>query len=161
MSINSAAPAPSLLPADVSPERQAVARIALFFENLQPADVARMGDFYTAQAYFKDPFNEVHGIAAIQGIFAHMFVALTKPRFVITKQILQGEDCFLTWEFRFAFKTYQPGTEQVILGATHVVFSPNGQVCLHRDYWDAAQELYEKLPLVGALMRWLKKRVNS
>jgi steroid delta-isomerase len=28
---------------------------------------------------------------------------------------------------------------------------------MHRDYWDAAEELYEKLPLVGALMRWLKR----
>jgi hypothetical protein len=24
-----------------------------------------------------------------------------------------------------------------------------------------AEELYEKLPMVGALMRWLKKRANS
>jgi hypothetical protein len=35
-----------------------VARIAHFFEALQPADVARMGDFYTAQAYFKDPLTK-------------------------------------------------------------------------------------------------------
>jgi steroid Delta-isomerase len=139
----------------------AVQRLVNYFENLSPQSVDQLASLYAPNARFKDPFNEVNGIAAIQGVFAHMFVALSKPRFVITKQILQGEDCFLTWEFRFAFKTYQPGIEQVILGATHVVFSPNGQVCLHRDYWDAAQELYEKLPLVGALMRWLKKRVNS
>jgi hypothetical protein len=30
----------------------------------------------------------------------------------------------------------------------------------HRDYWDAAGELYEQLPLVGGLMRWLKKRAG-
>jgi hypothetical protein len=35
------------------------------------------------------------------------------------------------------------------------------RISLHRDYWDAAEELYEKLPWVGALMRWLKKRANS
>ena len=148
-------------PTETPDHAAAVQRLVNYFENLSPQSVDQLASIYAPNARFKDPFNEVHGIAAIQGIFAHMFVALTKPRFVITKQILQGEDCFLTWEFRFAFKTYQPGTEQVILGATHVVFSPNGQVCLHRDYWDAAQELYEKLPLVGALIRWLKKRVNS
>ena len=42
-----------------------------------------------------------------------------------------------------------------------VVLDAQGQVTLHRDYWDAAEELYEKLPVVGALMRWLKKRANS
>jgi hypothetical protein len=34
-------------------------------------------------------------------------------------------------------------------------------VTLHRDYWDAAEELYEKLPVVGGAMRWLKKRANT
>ena len=29
---------------------------------------------------------------------------------------------------------------------------------MHRDYWDAAEELYEKLPILGGLMRWLKRR---
>jgi len=32
---------------------------------------------------------------------------------------------------------------------------------VHRDYWDAAEELYEKLPGVSVLMRWLKKRANT
>jgi len=41
------------------------------------------------------------------------------------------------------------------------VFSDAGLVTLHRDYWDAAQELYEKLPVVSSLMRWLRKRANS
>jgi len=35
------------------------------------------------------------------------------------------------------------------------------RISLQRDYWDAAEELYEKLPWVGSLMRWLKKRANS
>jgi steroid delta-isomerase len=29
----------------------------------------------------------------------------------------------------------------------------------HRDYWDAAGELYEQLPVIGSLMRWLKRRI--
>ena len=101
MSSHFATPEPGSLPADVSPERQAVARIAHFFEALQPADVARMGDFYTAQAYFKDPFNEVRGLAGVQGIFRHMFVALDKPHFVVTGQLVDGAQCFLTWNFVF------------------------------------------------------------
>ncbi len=148
-------------PTEALYHRAALQRLVSYFENLSPQSVAQLASIYAPDARFKDPFNEVTGVPAIQRIFAHMFVALTHPRFVITKHVQQGEDCFLTWEFRFAFKSHQPHTEQVILGATHIVFSPQGLVCLHRDYCDAAQELYEKLPLVGALMRWLKKRVNS
>ena len=50
--------------------------------------------------------------------------------------------------------------EQCIRGATHIVFDERGAVSVHRDYWDAAEELYEKLPLLGALMRWLKRAAN-
>jgi hypothetical protein len=90
-----------------------------------------------------------------------MFVALRQPRFVITRQVTQGGDCFITWDFYFYLGNYRRDVEQKITGATHLVFDSEGLVRVHRDYWDAAEELYEKLPLVGSLMRWLKRRANS
>lgn len=139
----------------------AVAQVVAFFETLTPASVAQVAQLYAPDARFKDPFNDVTGLRPIVHIFEHMFIALNHPRFVVTGQVVQGAQCFLTWEFRFGFKNFKTGQEQVILGASHLVFSPHGQVTLHRDYWDAAEELYEKLPVVGGLMRWLKKRANS
>jgi len=138
-----------------------VANLVAYFEGLSPDSMARLGQHYAAQARFKDPFNDVSGLPGIARIFEHMFVALIAPRFVVTQQISQGEQCFLTWEFRFQFRGYHVGQEQVILGASHLVFDTQGLVTLHRDYWDAAEELYEKLPLVGSLMRWLKRRANA
>ena len=140
---------------------EAVTRVIAFFENLSPADVATISQFYAPQARFKDPFNEVVGVPAIQGIFAHMFEALEQPRFVVTGRVVQGTQCFLTWDFLFAFKDFHKGVTQTVRGASHLVLDEQGLVTLHRDYWDAAEELYEKLPVVGALMRWLKKRANS
>ena len=134
--------------------------VVAYFEGLQPSHVEELSRLYAADARFKDPFNDVRGVAAIQQIFAHMFVALERPRFVVTQTVLQGQHCFLTWEFRFGFKGFKVGQEQVILGATHLIFAADGRVAVHRDYWDAAEELYEKLPLVGGLMRWLKERAN-
>ena len=138
-----------------------VARLVAYFEGLSPQSMAQLGQHYAAQARFKDPFNDVTGLPEIARIFEHMFVALIGPRFVVTQQVCQGAQCFLTWEFRFQFRAYHKGEEQVILGASHLVFDAQGLVTLHRDYWDAAEELYEKLPLVGSLMRWLKRRANT
>jgi ketosteroid isomerase-like protein len=135
--------------------------VIALFEHLGPSDVATLGSFYAADARFKDPFNEVQGVPAIQAIFAHMFVALENPRFIVTGRVVQGKQCFLTWDFVFAFKSFHKGVTQTVRGASHLVFDDQGLVALHRDYWDAAEELYEKLPVVSALMRWLKKRANS
>lgn len=141
------------------PDRR-VARVVEFFELLTPADVARVGEFYREDARFKDPFNDVQGISAIEHVFAHMYVALTEPRFAVRDIVAEGDQCFLTWDFLFRFKRFSPTAEQCVRGGSHIVFGSDGRIALHRDYWDAAEELYEKLPAVGALMRWLKRKAN-
>lgn len=140
---------------------QAVERLVQFFEQLQPHDLQRLPDIYAPDARFKDPFNEVQGLAEIERIFAHMFEALDSPHFIVTERIVQDNKCFLVWDFRFRFKRFDTTSWQTVRGGTHLVFNDAGLVTLHRDYWDAAEELYEKLPLVGGLMRWLKRRANS
>lgn len=135
-----------------------------FFEHLQPSDVADIGQLYTTDAQFKDPFNEVQGLSAIEHIFGHMFETLDAPRFVITQQVQNGAQCFVTWDFFFSMPRMHNGAMQTIRGATHFVLREEAgvwRVAVHRDYWDAAEELYEKLPVVGSLMLWLKKRANS
>lgn len=53
------------------------------------------------------------------------------------------------------------GVDQCIHGATWVRFDAQGLVACHRDDWDAAEELYEKLPVIGRLMRWLRKMLSA
>jgi ketosteroid isomerase-like protein len=130
------------------------------FEALSPADLPRMAELYTETAHFKDPFNEVQGIPAIRGVFQHMFDALQAPRFVIHDVIVQDNQCFLTWDFLFVLPRLG-AQQQRIHGGSHLVLAADGRIARHRDYWDAAEELYEKLPLVGSLMRWLKRRANG
>lgn len=137
-----------------------VSAVVAFFESITPQSVALISQFYAGDAHFKDPFNEVRGVAAIEGIFAHMFQSVHEPRFVVTQRVLQGDECFLTWDFLFRFKRFDTQSTQCIRGASHLRFNAQGQIVLHRDYWDAAEELYEKLPVLGRLMRWLKRRAT-
>jgi ketosteroid isomerase-like protein len=136
-----------------------VLRLKDFFETLSPASVERLSEFYAPDARFKDPFNDVAGVPAIRAIFDGMYRQVARPRFVITLSLCEGNDAFLAWDFVFFFRNDET-RERTIRGATHIQFSPDGRVALHRDYWDAAEELYEKLPVLGSLMRWLKRRAR-
>lgn len=144
---------------------QRVDEILQWFEHLAPADVTQLNQWYTPEARFKDPFKRVQGVPEIQAIFQHMFEALENPRFVITNRIVQGDQCFVVWDFLFRYKTMQRGVDQHIHGGSHLVFKAGEdgvwRIDLHRDYWDAAEEMYEKFPVIGSLMRWLKNKVNS
>ena len=137
--------------------RVALAGVVRFYETLAPDTLDQLSGLYAADARFKDPFNDVVGIAAITGIFRHMFTTVEAPRFEVTTRLLTGREAMLGWDFHLRLR----GRPVVIRGVTHHSFDTDGLVCLHRDYWDAAEELYEKLPVVGALMRWLKRRANS
>jgi hypothetical protein len=135
-------------------------RLVQFYQNLSEASLALLPAIYARDAQFKDPFNEVRGIEPITAIFRHMYEQVDEPRFVVRTRVLQGADAFLVWDFTFRMKRFSR-EPQCIRGATHVRFDAAGAVAMHRDYWDAAEELYEKLPLLGSLMRWLKRAANK
>jgi hypothetical protein len=148
-------------PADPRDHDADVAAIAAFFETLTPASLAGIGFVYAQDARFKDPFNEVRGLTAIARVYVHMFETLQEPRFVVTGRVLQGRECFLTWDFSFRFQRIRPGTLQTVRGCSHLVLDERGRIAAHRDYWDVAEELYEKIPGLGAVMRWLKQRASD
>ena len=130
------------------------------FENLSPNTLDTLVALYSEDAFFKDPFNEVTGHTKIKHIFTHMFTQVNNPRFVIKSTLENGSQACLIWEFIFQMKQ-SPSIDQVIRGCTWMTFNEQSLIVEHRDYWDAAEELYEKIPVVGGLMRWLKKRVRQ
>ena len=141
--------------------RAATERIVRWFETLSPESLADLDELYTDEARFKDPFNEVQGVPAIRDIFRHMYRSLDEPRFVVTGRLVDGAQCFLVWEFRFRFKRFDTASLQTVRGASHLALADDGRIREHRDYWDAAEELYEKLPVLGRLMRWLRQRAAT
>jgi steroid Delta-isomerase len=102
----------------------------------------------------------VFGVTEIQRIFGHMYAVLEAPYFVVTDRMVDGHQCFLTWEFRFRFRRFNPKVDQTVRGGSHLKLTSDGRIHYHRDYWDAAEELYEKLPLLNRLMHWLKQKIN-
>jgi steroid delta-isomerase len=140
--------------------RAATGRVVDFYANLAPGDGARLSEIYADDVRFRDPFNDVRGIAAVERIFAHMFEQLADCRFAILETLVDGQGAMLTWDMTFRMRRWRPRTVQTIHGASHLRFDAAGRVAYHRDYWDAADELYAKLPLIGPVMRALKRRLG-
>ena len=137
--------------------RAAAENVARFYENLTPLLLGKIDAFYAENARFKDPFNDVTGLKAITRIFEHMFDTVESPRFVITNIIADGQQAMLAWDFHLNLRD----RAIVIRGVSHLSFDEAGHVENHRDYWDAAEELYARLPLIGALMRLLRRKLSA
>ena len=130
--------------------------LATWFETLTPTSLQNIDKIYAQSATFRDPFNQVSGVTLIQQIYQHMFEQLSEPRFVITGKLVEAAGAFMTWQFLFTLR----GKDYVIEGGTHFRLDEQGLIVLHRDYWDAAQELYEKIPVLGTVLRLLRKKLS-
>jgi len=163
--------------------------IVQFFERLTPASLDQLDRIYRPDARFKDPFHEVVGVEAIRKVLAHMFRKLPGGSFVVTGLVTSGYPvapdglgapgqqakasrpevatsprepgslrvCCLTWDYCVEFG----GKPQRIRGCSWLELSDDGRIAVHRDYWDLAEELYEKIPGLAAMMRWLKRRARG
>ncbi|MTW11155.1 nuclear transport factor 2 family protein [Pseudoduganella eburnea] len=128
-----------------------------WYANLTPESVQRVREFYAPDARFRDPFNDVCGAEAIEQIFDHMFEVTENPRFIIKDRMSQDDQGFATWLFDFDLR----GKHYTVEGSSHIWFGPDGLVTVHRDYWDAAEELFEKLPLIGKLVHFLRGKFSA
>jgi len=131
--------------------------LARFYESITPHNLSAIKAFYAEGARFKDPFNDVVGVAHIQRIFEHMFRQLEAPRFEVTGRFEEAGTGVLLWTMHWGHE----GADGLIEGASRVVFDDNGKVLDHRDYWDPAESLYENVPVLGAVMRRIKHKLAT
>jgi steroid delta-isomerase len=128
------------------------------FAALTQEDVQRFDGYFAPDARFKDPFNDVRGIAAIQRIFAHMFATVSAPVFHIQSVMESQQQAVIHWHFHCLLANEK---DYAIDGLSLVRFNAAGLVEEHLDYWDAAEQFYMRLPLIGSLLRLLAKRMRA
>ena len=128
-----------------------------YYERVADANLGELDGIYAPDACFRDPFNDVRGVPAIRAIFARMFEQLEDCRFAVTETVADRGGAMMVWNMTFRFRRFRPGIVRTIHGVTHLRYDSHGRVAYHRDYWDAADELYSKLPSSVALMRFLKR----
>lgn len=133
-----------------------------FFETLTPDTLDRLADHVTPDVRFKDPFNDVTGNGAMQAIFRHMFEEIENPVFEVTHRAQDTQDgsiWFLRWRLTGRLRSLS-NRDWDITGMSEVHLAADGRVAAHIDHWDAGQQFYELLPLIGPVIRLLRRRAG-
>ncbi len=132
---------------------------ARYFDELSPASRDKLKKLAHPDIRFVDPFNDVRGIDKLFAVFDHMFETTTNPKFVTEPPIVSGKTAFIKWRFTCTINNRFYRKAMTIDGVTEVQFDEAGLITAHLDYWDAAGQLYEKLPLLGGLLRAIRHRL--
>jgi steroid delta-isomerase len=129
------------------------------FSELTPNSLkSTLTPMWDQQVEFKDPFNHVYNRDHCVAIFEHMFNQCIEPKFTIQNFFINNHQASVYWHFSFKLKTN--GSLQTITGNSLVEINHQGLISKHIDYWDAAEQFYEKLPFFGSLIRWIKRRLK-
>lgn len=130
--------------------------------SLRPETLPEMRRVTTEDVRFKDPFHDVQGRGAMLAVVEHTFSGVADVEFTITHRCLhpQGNIGFLRWRVsgRLHKLNGRPWSAE---GITEVHLDTQGLVTAHIDHWDAASGLYETLPVIGPILRLIRRRISA
>lgn len=118
-------------------------------------------DIYSEDIQFRDPLHAVNGLNNLTEYFNGMMDNLLECRFEFhhSLEIVERGEAILFWTMHYRHKKIAGGKALELTGNSHLLF--NDKVYYHRDYFDAGSMLYEHLPLLGAAIRYIKKRIGA
>lgn len=130
-----------------------------FLETLRPDGMARLDGLAAPDIHYHDPFVDARGLGNVRRLFARVFDDIEDPRYTFTHCACDGDTCFLRWHFTCRPRTIRRGLPWICDGVTELRFDAEGRVIAHVEHWDAGEQVYEKLPVLRAIIRVVKKRI--
>lgn len=125
------------------------------FNELDKGNLNKLQGVYSEDIRFQDPFGQVTGLDELTHYFAGAYKNVISCRFEFEPAVANGASVALPWVMKLRHKRIRGGREISVDGISHLEIE-DGRVSFHRDYFDAGQLLYENLPALGRIVRWIK-----
>ena len=122
--------------------------------------LGQIGEVYAEQIVFQDPLVRVEGREALQGYFKHGMQGLQYCRFEFGRQVRDAEHASVEWTMHFQHRRIHAGKTCQLDGITLIQFGVDGKIIFHRDYYDMGQLIYERVPLIGRVIGWIKNKAR-
>ena len=152
---------PRVFTPDSAEEVEALTRFASFFSSFASDRVERLlPGTYAPDVYFNDTLKAVRGSEALSHYLQESAKAVDDCRVQIEDNTRTAAGEYLVrWRMMIRFKRLRRGVDTWTVGVSHLRFAADGRVAYHQDYWNAADGVYEHIPLLGGLIRAIKRRL--
>ncbi|SHK48699.1 SnoaL-like domain-containing protein [Marinobacter antarcticus] len=132
-----------------------LAQFKVLFNELDKGNLKKLPAVYSEDIRFQDPLGAVVGLDALTHYFAGAYANVISCHFAFEDAVVQDSFASIPWVMHLRHKRILGGREIQVAGISHLKVK-DGKICYHRDYFDAGQLLYENLPVVGSVIRWVK-----
>jgi hypothetical protein len=134
-----------------------VERFKQIYGGLTIRSLGLLDELYSDDVEFQDPFHRIAGLPALRQYLAALYAQVEACSFKFEEGVTQGNESVLMWTMFLKHPRLNGGLVVAVPGSTHIRF--RDKVSYHRDYFDAGAMLYEQLPLIGSVIRIIKRRV--
>jgi steroid delta-isomerase len=135
-------------------EQVMLERLEDFFAEMTPVTVrAKTAAVYASDGWLYDNLTAISGREQIEAYFVKAAGEVDALQVEFMQVIKDGPDYFVRWRMSIVTEALNDGAPIVSYGVTHFRFNKQGQVLVHRDFWDAGTGLYEYLPGLGGLIQ--------
>ena len=140
---------------------QPTSKIYDFFNDTNKDNMKEQVEkFYAPSAVFEDPFTKVTGRDRLLSYYEGLYKELDSISFDIKTEFQSGDETVAIWTMTMKHKNLAGGEAVVVDGVSFVRFE-NDKAVYHRDYFDAGALLYEHVPILGSIVRWLKGKMAA
>ncbi|MDS4043172.1 MAG: nuclear transport factor 2 family protein [Candidatus Competibacter sp.] len=134
-------------------------RFKTVFNQLNRDNLPLLGEIYTSDVRFRDPVHALDGLPALRNYYGRLYVGVVSCHFDFEAEVIQGQQGMLAWVMRFQHARFRAGETLGLRGASHLQFLDDGRVHYHRDYFDMGEFIYERVPVLGGIIRAIKNRL--
>lgn len=131
------------------------------YQELTHYNLHRLAEIYSDEIHFIDPAHEIRGLERLSSYFAGLYREVHSISFQFNHPLKVDNEAYLQWMMSLQHRRLKGGRMVFVPGASYLRFADNGKVFHHRDYFDLGAMLYEQLPLLGTMIRALKRRLSS
>jgi hypothetical protein len=142
-------------------EADALMRFQQFFQPLAPERIEQLIErTYATDVYFNDTLKTVRGVAALRDYLIDSAHGAAECRVLFDEvtRTAVGEH-HLRWRMMIRFKRFAGGRETWSVGMSHIRLGTHGLVVYQQDYWNAADGLFQHIPVLGTAIRAIKRRL--
>ena len=135
-----------------------IERFKDYFRVLHESDLSQLRTIYADNIVFKDPVLEIRGLVELEDYFTSMCADLSDCRFEYLDELVTDDAAYVKWMMHF--KHPRLGNRLIsVRGVSHLKIGD--KIEFHEDFYDMGAMLYEQLPVLGNVTRWLRMRLAS
>ena len=131
------------------------------YRHLSDQCLEDIGQIYSDNVTFVDPVTQHHGLAELRGYFEGLLTKSLTCSFDIDSSDRVGDSGYIGWSTAFNHSQLNSGERIRVEGFSTLKFV-EGRIVHQRDYYDMGAMIYEqKVPLLGRLIIWLRRRLAA